>query len=79
LSDERVERDPALCELLNKDIGFFVNLNLGIKYFVNLVILCLPALLLLFTLLLTLACGRSSLLSQSLVVLILLKVNLVAL
>jgi hypothetical protein len=25
LSEERIERDPTLCELLNKDIGFFVN------------------------------------------------------
>jgi hypothetical protein len=31
LSEERVERDPDLCELINEDIGFFVNLNLGIK------------------------------------------------
>jgi hypothetical protein len=31
LREERVERDTALCELLNEDVGFFVNLNLGIK------------------------------------------------
>jgi hypothetical protein len=31
LSEERVERDPALCELLNEDVGFFVNLNLENK------------------------------------------------
>jgi hypothetical protein len=31
LSEERVERDLSLCELLNEDEGFFVNLNHGIK------------------------------------------------
>jgi hypothetical protein len=31
LSEERVERDPSLCELLNEDVGFFVVPNLGIK------------------------------------------------
>jgi hypothetical protein len=31
LSEERVERDPALGELLNEDVGFFVNLNLRIN------------------------------------------------
>jgi hypothetical protein len=31
LSEEMVQRDPTLCELLNKDVGFFVNTNLGIK------------------------------------------------
>jgi hypothetical protein len=31
LSEERVERDPTLCELLNEDVGFFVNSSLGIK------------------------------------------------
>jgi hypothetical protein len=31
LSEERVERDSVLCEPLNEDVGFFVNLNLGIK------------------------------------------------
>jgi hypothetical protein len=31
LREERVERDPALCELLNEDVGFFVNPNLGIN------------------------------------------------
>jgi hypothetical protein len=37
LREERVERDPALGELLNEDVGFFVNLNLGI----NLCVTCL--------------------------------------
>jgi hypothetical protein len=59
LREESVERDPALCELLNEDVGFFVNLNLGIKSRVS----CLLALLLLFTILLSLDCDRSSLLS----------------
>jgi hypothetical protein len=27
LSEARVERDLALCELLNEDVQFFVNLN----------------------------------------------------
>jgi hypothetical protein len=40
LSEERVERDPTLCELLNEDVGFFVNLNLGINL-VSPVSLCL--------------------------------------
>jgi hypothetical protein len=31
LSEERVVRDPALCELLNQDIVFFMNPNLEIK------------------------------------------------
>jgi hypothetical protein len=79
LSEERVERDPALCEPLNEDVGLFVNLNLGIKARVSLVFLHLLALLLLFTYLLSLVCVRSSLLCYSLVVLILLVVDLVAL
>jgi hypothetical protein len=29
--EERVERDPTHCELLNEDVGFFVNPNLWIK------------------------------------------------
>jgi hypothetical protein len=61
LREERVERDPTLCELLNKDVEFFVNLNLRIKSRVSLVLLCLLALQLLFTFLLSLACDRSSL------------------
>jgi hypothetical protein len=40
LSEERVERDPTLHELLNEDVGLFVNLNLGINL-VSLVTLCL--------------------------------------
>jgi hypothetical protein len=79
LSEERVERDSVLCELLNEDVGFFVNSNLGIKSRISRVLLHLLALLLLFTFLLSLAFVRSSLLGQSLVVLILLVVYLVAL
>jgi hypothetical protein len=63
LREESVERDPALCELFNEDVGFFVNLSLGIKSCVSLVLLCLLALLMLFTFLLSLACDRSSLYS----------------
>jgi hypothetical protein len=43
LREERVERDLTLCVLLNEDVGFFVNLNLGI----NLCVSCLPLLVLL--------------------------------
>jgi hypothetical protein len=43
LSEERVERDSALYELLNEDVGFFLSLNLSIK---SCVPLHLPALLL---------------------------------
>jgi hypothetical protein len=35
LSEERVKRDLTLCEPLNKDVGFFVNLNLEIKSHVS--------------------------------------------
>jgi hypothetical protein len=63
LREEMVERDPALCELLNEDVGFFVNSNLEIKSRVSLVLLCLLDLLLLFTFLLSLAYDRSPLLS----------------
>jgi hypothetical protein len=62
LSEERVERELTLCELINNDVEFFVNLNLRIKILCLLCCLCLLALLLLF-ILLSLACGRSSLLS----------------
>jgi hypothetical protein len=58
-----VERDLALCELLNEDVRFFLNLNIRIKSRVSLVLLCLLDLLLLFTFLLSLGCDRSSLFS----------------
>jgi hypothetical protein len=79
LSEERVERDPVLCELLNEDVGFFVNPNHGIKSYVSCVLLHLLVLLMLFTFLLSISCVRSSLLSISLVVLILLSIVSVAL
>jgi hypothetical protein len=79
LSEERVERNLVLCEPLNEDVGFFVNLNLGTKSRISHVLLHLLDLLLLFTFLFSLSCARSSLLSKSLVVLILLVVYLVAL
>jgi hypothetical protein len=63
MSEERVERHLALCELLNEDVGFFVNPNLRIKSCVSLVLLHLLALLLLFTYLLSLAFVRISFLS----------------
>jgi hypothetical protein len=31
LSEEMVDRNLTLCEFLNKDVGFFVSLNLKIK------------------------------------------------
>jgi hypothetical protein len=79
LREKRVERDPALCELLNEDVGFFVNPNLEIKSCVSCVLLYLCSLMLLFTFLLSLACGRSLFLSYPLVVLVSFLVDLVAL
>jgi hypothetical protein len=63
LSEERVERDPALYELLNEDIGFFVNLNLRIKSRASCALVFTLSTINLFTFLLSLACSRSSLLS----------------
>jgi hypothetical protein len=68
-----------VCEPLNEDVGFFVNPNLGIKSCISRVLLHLLVLLLLFTIILSVLCIRSSLLSISLVVLILLTIVLVAL
>jgi hypothetical protein len=70
--------NPALCELLNENVGFSVNPNLSIKILCLMCSLYLLAFLLLFNFLLSLACDRSSLLSYPLVVLILFIVNLVA-
>jgi hypothetical protein len=72
-----VERDPVLCEPLNEDVGFFVNLNLRIKSCVSRVLLYLLVLFMLFTFLLSICCIRSLLLSISLVVMILLTIVLV--
>jgi hypothetical protein len=74
-----VERDLVLCEPLNEDIRFFVNLNLRFKSCVSHVLLHLLILLLLFTFSLSISCIRSSLLSLFLVVLILVTVVLCAL
>jgi hypothetical protein len=63
LREERVERDPTLCELLNEDIGFFVNLNLKIKSLVSCALVFTFSTVDLFTFLLSLTCSRSSLLS----------------
>jgi hypothetical protein len=63
LSEERVERDPTLCELLNEDVGFFVNLNLGITSHVSCALVFTFSTIYLFTFLLSLACSRSSLFS----------------
>jgi hypothetical protein len=74
-----VERDLVLCEPLNENVGFFVNLNLGFKSCVSHVLLHLLVLLLLFTFSLSISCIRSSLLSLFLVVLILVTIVLCAL
>jgi hypothetical protein len=35
LREEMVERNPILCEPLNEDVGFFVDLNLKIKFCIS--------------------------------------------
>jgi hypothetical protein len=35
LSEKRIERDPTLCKNLNEDVGFFMSLDLRIKYCVS--------------------------------------------
>jgi hypothetical protein len=79
LREERVERDPVLCEPLNEDVGFFVNPNLGTKSCVSHVLLYLLALTTFIYLLIEHILFRFSLLGLSLVVLILLESVLVAL
>jgi hypothetical protein len=79
LREERVERDPVLCEPLNEDVGFFVNPNLGTKSCVSHVLLYLLALTTVIYLLIEHILFRFSLLGLSLVVLILLESVLVAL
>jgi hypothetical protein len=79
LREERVERDPVLCEPLNEDVGFFVNLNLGIKSRVSCVLLHLLVLTIAIYLLIEHILFRSLLLGLSLVVSILLIIVLVAL
>jgi hypothetical protein len=65
-----VERDLILCKPLNKDVGFFVNLNLGTKSCVSRVLVYLLVLTLVIYLLIVLILFRSSSLGLSLVVLI---------
>jgi hypothetical protein len=79
LREERVERDPILCEPLNEDIRFFVNPNLGTKSCVSHVLLYLLVLTTVIYLLIEHILFRPSLLGLSLVVLILLESVLVAL
>jgi hypothetical protein len=63
LSKESVERDPALFELLNEDVGFFVNPNLEIKSLTSCALVFTLSTIDLFTFLLSLVYSRSSLLS----------------
>jgi hypothetical protein len=79
LREERVEIDPVLCEPLNKDVGFFGNLNLRIKSRVSCVLLHLLVLTIVIYLLVEHILFRSALLGLSLVVSILLVIVLVAL
>jgi hypothetical protein len=73
LREERVERDPVLCELLNEDVGLFVNPNLRTKSCVSRVLLYLLIFTLVVYLLIELILFRPSSLGLSLVVLILSK------
>jgi hypothetical protein len=79
LREERVERDPVLCELLNEDVEFFVNLNLGTKSCVSRVLVYLLILTTVIYLPIEHILFRSSLLGLSSAVLILLESVLVAL
>jgi hypothetical protein len=79
LREERVERDPVFYEPLNEDVGFFMNLNLGIKSHVSCVLLHLLVVTIAIYLLVEHILFRSSLLGLSLVVSILLVIILVAL
>jgi hypothetical protein len=74
-----VERDLVLCEPLNEDVEFFVNLTLRTKSCVSHVLLYLVALTTVIYLLIEHIMFRSSLIGLSLVVLILLKSVLVTL
>jgi hypothetical protein len=71
--EERVERDPILCEPLNEDIRFFVNSNLGTKSCVSRVLLYSLVFTLVVYLLIELILFRPSSLGLSLNVLILSK------
>jgi hypothetical protein len=77
LSEKRVERNLVLCEPLNEDVGFFVDPNLRIKSCVSCVLLHLLIPTPIFYLIIEHILFRSSLLSISIVVLILLAFVLV--
>jgi hypothetical protein len=79
LREERVERDPVLCEPLNEDVGFFMTLNLGTKSYVSCVLLYLLALTIIIYLLIEYILFISSLLGLSSIVLIFFESVLVAL
>jgi hypothetical protein len=73
MQSKKVERDPVLCEPLNENVGFFVNLNLGTKSFVSRVLLYSLVFTLVVYLLIELILFRPSSLVLSLEVLILSK------
>jgi hypothetical protein len=79
LRKKRVERDSVLCEPVNEGVGFFVDLNLGIKSCVSHVLLYLLVLTTIIYLLIEHILFRSSLLGLSSIVLILLESVVVAL
>jgi hypothetical protein len=79
LREERVERYLVLCEPLNEDVGFFMDLNLRIKFCVSRVLLHLLVLPSFIYLLIEHILFRSLMLSIYIVVLILLVIVLVAL
>jgi hypothetical protein len=74
-----VERGSILCELINENVGFFVNLNIGIKSHVSCMLIYLLVLTIVIYLLVEHILFRSSLLDLSLLVSILLVIVLVAL
>jgi hypothetical protein len=73
LREERVEGDLVLCEPLNEDVGFFMNLNLRTKSCISRVLLYLFVLTHVIYLPIELILFRSSSLGLSLIVLTLLK------
>jgi hypothetical protein len=79
LREERVERDPILCEPLNEDVRFFVNPKLETKSCISRVLLYLFPLTTVIYFLIEYIMFRSSLLGLSLLVLILIESDLVAL
>jgi hypothetical protein len=78
LREEMTERDPVLCEPLNEDIGFFVNLNPWTKSCVSRMLLYLLILTTVIYILIEHILFKSSLLGLSLVLLILIESVLVA-